>query len=78
MPFVLTTVGDVFQHQLDTIYNNLAIFTDIADDMAIWGKQANGTGPDQHFTMLLPVTRQHNLKLKFDKLQYKTKQVTSF
>ena len=36
MPFGLTTTGDAFQGHLNTIFNYLAFYTGIADDMTIW------------------------------------------
>ena len=78
MSFGLTAVGDAFQCKLDSIYSNLNFVTGISDDMVIWDEQADGSDHDQHLSEFLHLTWQHNLKLVYDKVQYKAQEVCLF
>ena len=78
MPFGLTVAGYTFQCKLDAIFNSLDFYTGIADDMMIWGEDADGSDFDKHLTKFLSVTRQHNINLNLDKLQLVTKQASFF
>ena len=44
--------------------------------MIIWDDKADGSDHDKHLTKCLQVTRQNNLKLNFDKLQFTMKQAS--
>ena len=50
MSFGLSVARDVFQHKLHTVFNNLNLCTGIADDMIIWGEEADGSDHNQYLT----------------------------
>ena len=78
MPFGITVAGDVFQRKLDTIFGHLSQVACIADDIIIVGYKANHSDHDTAFTQLLQTARENNVKLNFEKLQYKQTQVDFF
>ncbi len=78
VPFGITVSGDAFQRKIDSVYNGLNMVTGIADDMLIWGEKEDGSDHDRAFTEFMKTTRANNLKLNFDKIQYKTKSVSFF
>ena len=78
MPFGITVAGDVFQRKLDTIFGNLSQVACIADDIIIVGYKADHSDHDTAFTSLLQTARENNVKLNFEKLQYKQTQVDFF
>ena len=78
MPFGITVAGDVFQRKLDTIFVNISQVACIADDIIVIGYKADHSDHDTAFTSLLQTTRQNNVKLNFEKLQYKQTQVDFF
>ena len=78
MPFGLNVAEDVFQSKLDTVYINLDFCTGIADNMIICGGKAVGSDHDKQLTRFLQITRQCNLRLNPDNLQFKTKQASFF
>ena len=78
MPFGITVAGDVFQRKLDTIFGNLSQVACIADDIIIMGYKADHSDHDTAFTRLLQTARENNVKLNFEKLQYKQTQVDFF
>ena len=55
MSFGLTVAGDVFQHKLDTIFNDLDFSTAIPDDMIIMGEETDGSDHNKHLLKVLPV-----------------------
>ena len=59
-------------------FKSLNFCTGIADDMIIWGKEADVSYHDKYLTKFLQDTRHHNLKLNLDELQLKTIQVSFF
>ena len=63
--------GDVFQRKLDTIFGNLSQVACIADDIFVVGYKADHSDHDTAFTRLLQTARENNVKLNFEKLQYK-------
>ena len=71
MPFGITVAGDVFQRKLDTIFGHLSQVACIADDIINVGYKANHSDHDTAFTKLLQTARENNVKLNFEKLQYK-------
>ena len=78
MPFGATIVGDVFQCKLDEFYGKIEQVISIADDFMIVGYKPDHSDHDQAFTTLLPTAKQCNVKLKYDKLQYKQNEVEFF
>ena len=77
MPFGATIAGNVFQCKLDSIFLNLDNVMIIADDIMVIGYQEDERDHDKAFTQLLE-TAKKNIKLNFDKIQYKQKQVEFF
>ena len=71
MPFGTTVDGDVFQCKLDPCFGMIKQVIVIADDIMIVGKQQNHRDHDVVLTTLLDITRKCNIRLNFDKLQYK-------
>ena len=78
MPFGITVAGDVFQRKLDTMFGHISQVACIADDIIIVGYKANHSDHDTAFTKLLQTARENNVKLNFEKLQYKQTQVDFF
>ena len=78
MPLGLTVAGDAFQSKLHIVSNNLDFCTCTTDDMIILGKETDGSDHEKHVKELLQVTRQQSLKLKLDKVKFKTKQASFF
>ena len=71
MPFGITVAGDVFQRKLDQCFGRTDQVIFIVDDIMIVGKQQNHKDHDIALTNLLETARICNIKLNFDKLQYK-------
>ena len=78
MPFGITVAGDVFQRKLNTIFGNLSQVVCIADDVIAVGYKADHSDQDTVFTRLLQTAHENNVKLNFEKLQYKQTQVDFF
>ena len=78
MPFGGTAAGDVFQHKLDECFGTIEQVIIIADDIMIVGYNPNHSDHDQAFTTLLQTARKCNVKLSYDKLQYKQNEVEFF
>ena len=78
MPFGITVAGDVFQRKLDTIFGHLSQVACIADNIIIVGYKVDHSDHDTAFTKLLQTARENNVKLNFEKLQYKQTQVDFF
>ena len=78
MRFGITVAGDVFQRKLDTIFGNLSQVACIADDIIVIGYKADHSDHDTAFTSPLQTARENNVKLNFEKLQYKQTQVDFF
>ena len=70
--------GDCHQHGIDTKYGKLKNVIGIADDLLIWGNEPDGSDHDKAFQGVLDTTRQNNLKLNIDKIQYHRKKVIFF
>ena len=75
MPFRATVAGDVFQQKLDSIFLNLENVMIITDDIMVIGYQEDEQDHDKAFTQLLETAKKNNIKLNFDKIQYKQKEV---
>ena len=78
MPFDITVVGDEFQRQLDQCFGKIDQVIVIADDIMVVGKQHNHKDHDVALTNLLESVRKCNIRLNFDKLQYKKTEVDFF
>ena len=78
MPFGITVAGDAFQRQLDQCFGKIDQVIVIADDIMVVGKQHNHKDHDIALTNLLETARGHNIRLNFDKLQYKKTEVNFF
>ena len=77
MPFEANVAGDVFQRKLDTIFLNSDQVMIIADDMMVIGYQQDEHEHDIAFTKF-PETIKNNIKLNYNKMQYKHKEVEFF
>ena len=75
MPFGATVAGDVFQCKLDQCFGSIKQVIVIANDIMKIGKQQNHRDHDVALTTLLDTTRKCNVRLNFDKLQYKKTEV---
>ena len=78
MPFGATVARDVFQCKLDQCFGMMKQVIVIADDIVIVGKQQNHRDHDVALITLLETARKCNVRLKFDKLQYKKMEVDFF
>ena len=78
MPFGVTVAGDVFQHKLDECFGHIPNIIVIADDIMVVGKQPNHKDHDQALTTLLETDRKCNVRLNYEKLQYKQDEVEFF
>ena len=75
MPFGATVAGDVFQHKLDECFGHISNVIVIADDITIVGKKPDHKDHDQALTRLLETARHCNVRLNYEKLQYKQSEV---
>ena len=78
MPFGITVAGDVFQCKLDQCFGMIKQVIVIVDDIMIVGKQQNHRDHDVALTTSLETARKCNVRLNFDKLQYKKMEVDFF
>ena len=70
--------GDVVQQKQDQGFGNIRNVTVTADDIMVTGKQQNHQDHDQALTTLLETARNCNIRLNYDKLQYKREEVDFF
>ena len=77
-PFGATVVGDVFQCKLKECFGHIPNVIVIADDIMVVGKQPNHKDHDQALTTLLETARKCNIRLNYEKLQYKQTEVEFF
>ena len=75
MPFRATVASDVFQRKLDFIFLNFENVRTVADDVMVIGYQEDEWDHDKAFTQSLETIKKNNIKLNFDKIQYKQKEV---
>ena len=75
LPFEVTVAGDVFQCKLDQCFGKIRQVIMIADDIMIVGYKQNPSNHDQALTTLFQTARRCNVKLKYEKLQYKKDEV---
>ena len=76
MPFSITIAGDVFQQKLDQCLSHLKNVIIIDDDIMVVRKNQK-----EHYlalTTLLDTARECNVRLSYDKLQYKMTEVDFF
>ena len=78
MPFGVNVAGDVFQHKLDEIFGKLKNVMCITDDIMVVGHTDDHSDHDLALAKLLQTAKQNNVKLNFEKLQYKKHEVTFF
>ena len=78
MPFGITVACDVFQRQFDQCFGWIEELIVIVFDILVVGKQHNHKDRDVALTNLLETARRCNIKLNFDKLQYKKTEVDFF
>ena len=78
MPLGSTVAGDVFQCKLDECYFSRWQVIIIVDDIIIVGYKPDHSDHDQAFTTLLQTAQKCNVKLSYDKLQYKQDEVEFF
>ena len=78
MPFRAALGGNVFQRKLDTIFLNLDHVVIIADDRRVIGYQQDEHDHDIAFTKFLETAKKKNIKLSYDRIQYKQKEVEFF
>ena len=64
--------------KLDSIFLNLENVMIIPDDIMVIGYQEDEWDHDKAFIQLLETAKKNNIKLNFDKIQYKQKQVEFF
>ena len=69
---------DVFQHKLDKIFGKLKNVMCVTDDIMVVGYKDDHSDHDLTLTKLLQTAKQNNVKLNFEKLQYKRHEVTFF
>ena len=75
MSFSITVTGDIFQWKLDQCFSHLKNVVIIADDKMVVGK--NQKEHDLALTTLLDTARECNIRLNYDKLQYKKQSLIS-
>ena len=75
MPFGATVSGDMFQCKLNQYFGKIRQGIVIADNIMNVGYKQNHSDHDQAFTTLLETSRRYNVKLNYEKLQYKKDEV---
>ena len=78
MPFGATVGGDVFQCKMNEFFGHVSNVIVIADDIMVVEKQPNHKDHDQALTTLLETVRHCNIRLNYEKLQYKQMEVEFF
>ena len=78
MPFEATVAGDMFQHKLDECFGKIEQVIIIADDIMIFGYKPDHSDHNQAVTTPLLTAQKCNVKLNYDKLQYKQDEVEFF
>ena len=78
MPFGATVAGDVFQCKLDECFGHIPNVIVIADDIMIVGKKPDHKDHDQALTSQLETARHCNVRLNYEKPQYKQSEVKFF
>ena len=78
MPFGATVAGGVFQHKLDQCFGHIPNVIVIADVIMVVGKMQNDGDHNQALTTLLKTAKACNVRLNYEKLQYKQTEVEFF
>ena len=78
IPFGITVAGDVFQRKFDLCFGKIDQVVVIVDDIMIDGMQQNHKNHNITLTNILETAGRCNIKLNFDKLQYKKTEVGFF
>ena len=78
IPFGATDAGDVFQCKLDQCFGMIKQVIVITDGIMIVGKQQNHRDHDVTLTTFLETARRCNVRLNYDRLQYKKTKVDFF
>ena len=78
MPFGTTVASDVFQQKLKECFGKIEEVIIIADVIMIFGYKPDHSDHDQAFMTLLQTAQKCNVKLNYDKLQYKQDEVEFF
>ena len=78
MTYRATVAGDVSQYKLDESFGKVEHVIIIADDIMIVGYKPDHSDHNQAFTTLLQTAQKCNVKLTYDKLQYKQDEVEFF
>ena len=78
MPFGATVASDVFKRKLDECFGKLEQVIIIVNDIMVVGYKPDHSDHDQAFTNLLQRAQKCNVKLNFDKLQYKQNEVNFY
>ena len=76
--FGATVAIDVFQCKLDECLGKMKQVIIIADDIMIVGYKPHHSDHDQAFTNLLQTAQKCNVKLNYEKFQYKQDEVEFF
>ena len=78
MPFGATVAGDVFKGKLDECFGHIPNVIVIVNDIMIVGKKPDHKDHDQALTSPLETARHCNVRLNYEKLQYKQSEVEFF
>ena len=78
MPFGATVAGDVFRCKLDQCFGHIPNVIVIADDIMVVSKMQNHRDHNQTLTTLFHIARECNVRLNYEKLQYKQTEVEFF
>ena len=78
MPLGLSSVGDIFQRKLDSIFRKLPNIIVIADDIMTIREKDDHSDHDIAFTNLLETAHKNGVKLNYEKIQYKKNEVEFF
>ena len=76
--FGAMVASDVFQQKLDECFGKLKQVIIIDDDIMVVGYKPDHSDHDQAFPNLLLTAQKCNVKLNYDKLQYKQDEVMCF
>ena len=78
MPSGATVAGNVLQRKLDECFASWNKVSSIADDIMIAGYKPDHSEHNQALTSLLQTAQKCNIKLNYDKMQYKEDEIYFF
>ena len=78
LPFGAAPVGDMFQHKIDEIFNDMSNVFGITDDVLVVGYEDDGKDPDETMQKVLQRCREVNLKLNKDKCHFRCTSIPFF